>query len=311
VSPAQAEFPRTSRRAALPHLNWSDLSFVGSFGRYQAPSLMKRFLRSKLEQWAPTLFFGIRTIRSRRYFRQTFSQHHADFRRVLFPDGAAIKVQAGPFQGLRYLDETVWGSITPKWLGSYEAELHSIIHGIAARSYQTIIDVGCAEGYYAVGLAVLVPAAEVLAFDADFISRKQLGRLAQLNSVSDRIQIRSFCRHSDLDALSSGRTLVVCDVEGFEEQLLDPQKATSLLRADILVEIHETSPSSRAMEQLLQSRFEHSHHIERVVASDRESWLQQNRSELPSTISHETLRKATEENRTAGQVWLWMRVLEV
>ena len=267
---------------------------------------MKRFLRSQLEQRAPAVFNAIRAVRNRRYFRRTFSQHHADFRDKLFPHGAAIEVQAGPFRGLHYFDETVWGSITPKWLGSYEAELHPIINRIIERSYHTIIDVGCAEGYYAVGLAVVIPSAKVFAFDTDFISRSQVRRLAALNKVKDRLQIRAFCKHSDLDDLSRGDTLVVCDIEGFEAQLLNPKSARSLLHDDILVEVHETSESSLEVERLLQSRFATSHRIQRVTASNRDSWIEQNCQHLLTIFSKDALLKATEEDRATGRVWLWM-----
>jgi precorrin-6B methylase 2 len=207
---------------------------------------------------------------------------------------------------MRYLDETVWGSITPKWLGSYEAELHPIIARIVEHSYNTIIDVGCAEGYYAVGLARAIAGAKIYAFDIDFISRAQIRRLATLNNVRDRLQIHAACNHSDLDTLSRGETLVVCDTEGFEAQLLNPDIALSLRHDDILVEVHETSDSSSQVDHLLRSRFAESHRIERVVATNRDSWMEQNGRDFSPTISQEDLREATEENRTAGWVWLWM-----
>ena len=267
---------------------------------------MKRFLRAQLEQRVPAIFHGIHAIRNRRYFRRMFSRRDAEFREKLFPNGAAITVQSGPFKGMRYLDETVWGSILPKWLGSYEAELHPIIARIVEHSYDTIIDVGCAEGYYAVGLALAIPAAKIYAFDTDFISRAQVRRLALLNKVRDRLQIRASCNHSDLDALSSGDTLVVCDVEGFEAQLLNPESALSLRQSDILVEVHEALDSLE-VERLLQSRFAASHRIQRLTASSRNSWIEENARQFSPTISRETLRETTEENRNTGNVWLWMQ----
>lgn len=268
---------------------------------------MKNFLRAQLERRAPALFSLVHSVSNRYFFRRMFSRSQAVFRELLFPRGAAIRVQTGPFEGLRYFDETVWGSITPKWLGSYEAELHPVVRRIAEQSYQTIIDVGSAEGYYAVGLAVLSPGSTVFAFDTDFISRGQVRRLAALNGVTDRVRVRTFCRHSDVDALSAGRTLVVCDIEGFEAQLLDPQAAPSLSRDDILVEVHEASDSSAEVEHLLQSRFSATHGIERIEAQDRGPWVEENRRVLPAGIPDETLRQATEENRAAGRVWLWMQ----
>ena len=268
---------------------------------------MRNYFRSQLERRAPVLFSNIRAIRNRRYFRKKFSQLHADIREQLFPPPVPITVQCGPFRGLRYFDETVWGSITPKWLGSYEAELHPIVDAIAKRGYNTIIDVGCAEGYYAVGLALIVPNGTVMAFDTDFISRGQLRRLAALNQLTDRIQIGTFCAHSNLDSLSRGATLVVCDIEGFETQLLNPAIAVSLLRSDILVEVHETSRDSHAVESLLQSRFAASHRIERITAAGRDSWIDANQPHLSRPVARDLLRKATDEARVTGRVWLWMQ----
>ncbi len=268
---------------------------------------MKSFLRSQLEQRAPAASNFLHTVSNRLYFRRAFGQRQANFRALLFPHKADIRVQTGPFKGLRYFDAAVWGSITSKWLGSYEAELHSVVHQIGERSYRTIIDVGCAEGYYAVGLAVLSPGSQVFAFDTDFISRAQVRRLAALNQAADRVRVGAFCRHADVDALSVGRTLVVCDIEGFERQLLDPQAAPALLRDDILVEVHEAADFSSETEELLQSRFAASHRIERIVAADRGAWIEEHGGELSAAIPADALRQATEENRATGRVWLWMQ----
>lgn len=272
------------------------------------PLSMKSHLRSKFERWAPSLFHGVRAIRHRRYFRKQFSRLHSEIRRMMYPAGQPIVVRSGPFRGLQYFDETVWGSITPKWIGSYEAELHPVIAEIAGRRYSTIIDVGCAEGYYAVGLAKVVPSARVMAFDADFISRRQVRRLAQLNQVANRVAVNGFCTHKHLDHLSVGTTLVVCDIEGFESTLLDPSRAASLYQCDILVEVHETSAKSTVTEQLLRSRFANSHRIERITATYRDSWIQENLHSFPQGVGTQLLERAAEENRAIGRVWLWMKV---
>jgi hypothetical protein len=39
----------------------------------------------------------------------------------------------------------------PKIIGSYECELHPAIEEIIVNNYAEVWDVGCAEGYYAVG----------------------------------------------------------------------------------------------------------------------------------------------------------------
>src|SRR5271170_2035809 len=66
-------------------------------------------------------------------------------------------VAAGLFQGLRLLPDVSWGvgDNAAKLVGLYEAELHPALHDLALTPPPVVINVGCAEGYYAVGLARL------------------------------------------------------------------------------------------------------------------------------------------------------------
>jgi hypothetical protein len=124
-----------------------------------------------------------------------------------------------------YLDEIVWGPIAPKWIGSYEAELHKIVERIVSGGYSRIVNVGCAEGYYAIGLASRMPGTEVFAFDIDPIARQQTARLASIVGVADRVNIRGKCTAASLEELIGDNTLLAIDIEGFEVQLLDPDKS--------------------------------------------------------------------------------------
>src|ERR1044072_5114497 len=76
-------------------------------------------------------------------------------------------VQEGPFKNMVYVPKSVGSTLVPKLLGSYESELHSTLEEIIDRNYQKIIDIGCAEGYYAVGLALKNPKTKIHAFDTD------------------------------------------------------------------------------------------------------------------------------------------------
>ena len=207
---------------------------------------------------------------------------------------------------MRYFDEPIWGSITPKWLGSYESELHEVITEAHSIPYDTIIDIGSAEGYYAVGLALLQQRARIFAFDTDFISRGQTRRLGRLNGVEQRLHLGSRCRHEDINRLSSGRTLVVCDIEGGEADLLNPTLATGLLQSDIIVEVHEDNETSRSVEALLTARFQASHRIIRIAAEGRLFWMQQQEA-LEKRLGRTLLLRAMDERRSKGNAWLWMR----
>ena len=213
---------------------------------------------------------------------------------------------SGPFKGVRYLDGTVWGSITPKWLGSYESELNHVIEEIVAKDYNVILNVGCAEGYYAVGLAYRLPGARILAYDTDFLSRRQTRRLARLNRCEMRVSVRRYCACSDIEKHATDKTLIVCDIEGFERSLLDPALCPSLRRIDMLVEVHEENWSPRTL-ALLKTRFSDSHSLEEISGTDRQKWIESFVGTLDLPMSNNDLREATEEHRYTRQTWLWMK----
>ena len=88
------------------------------------------------------------------------TKHRAEaIRRVLIRQ-IGQKVQMGPFAGMEFLSNVLEGCYIPKLLGTYEMELHPTwIRLRQLRKYRTIIDIGAAEGYYAVGLALMFPEA--------------------------------------------------------------------------------------------------------------------------------------------------------
>lgn len=177
------------------------------------------------------------------------------------------KVAAGPFAGMRYLSRASSSVLGAKLLGSYEKELHPAIEILIARQPRTIVDIGAAEGYYAVGFAKRVLEARVLCFDTDQTARERLCELASLNGVGSRIQSFGLCTHADLNRACAPRTLVICDIEGGEAELLDPTQAPQLAEVDMLVEMHD-GPNSRAIETQLLARFRDTH--ESMLFSYRE-----------------------------------------
>ena len=170
-----------------------------------------------------------------------------------------------------------------------------------------MIDVGCAEGYYAVGLAYRMPLTQVYAYDTDFISRRQTLELATLNLVNDRVHISGFCSHSEIKSRVGEKTLLFCDVEGFERELLDPIACPSLCSTDILVEIHENAPKLNTL-NLLSKRFQTTHTITELSSCLRIEWIE---AVLKSAnfreVQKAVLESATNEHRPVSQKWLWMR----
>lgn len=269
-------------------------------------------LRLIVQSFAPQIFYWCRSYRLRTRFRAQFGADQRLFREAFYPRNTP-SVLTGPFRGMLYLDETVWGPITPKWAGSYEQELEDIIEKMIPRGYDRIANLGCAEGYYAVGLARLIDRCDVFAFDLDPFARKQVRRLAEINQVFSRFHVFGECSHSRLNELIHGKTLILADIEGYEIALLDPSRAPNLKEADLLIEIHE-DPSFSGMtkvEEQLISRFSESHVIERKVSHDRRSWIDQHQALWQGKISRDQLAKALDEARSNSQVWLWARPKQV
>ncbi len=168
-----------------------------------------------------------------------------------------LVVQNGPFKGIKYLPESADGSLLPKLVGSYEAALHPTLDSLLPHSYDSVINVGCAEGYYAVGLARRWPGVRVIAFDTDPRAREMCAKLADLNDVSNQITILGECNPQGLAALIKNRSLIVCDCEGYEARLLDPDLVEGLDRCEILVELHPGIDP--AIPGLIEKRFRKSH----------------------------------------------------
>lgn len=212
-----------------------------------------------------------------------------------------LVVQSGPFAGMSYISEAVCSSLVPKLLGSYEAELHGVLEQIFTRDYQTVIDVGCAEGYYAVGLALKLPHAEVHAFDIDGRARALCTELAQANNVAERVIVEGECNHERLNSLIRGRTLIVCDCEGCELQLLDPELAPEILKSDLVVELHDMI--DQRISPAILSRFATTHDLTLVDSVERDP----NAFPILRNFDRLTQRTAVAEFRDAPMQWAYLQ----
>jgi len=266
---------------------------------------MMRAIKAEIQKRFPGLVGALRAWKFRRYCRRTFGGLQDEVEDVLFPDGN-IRVLHGPFAGTRYYNRTVWGPVTSKWLGSYEEELHEVV-GTWCRqgNFDTVVDVGCAEGYYAVGMARALPDVQVFAYDADPWARKLTRELGDLNGLGN-LHIGGFCGHGRLqEHLQQGRALLICDIEGGEYALLDPEKVPALAGTEILVEVHiHEGMSVRQGEAILRERFYASHDVRVYEVSGRsiEEWR-----EKSGIDDSDLLRRAMDEWRCVDQVWLHLK----
>ncbi len=178
-------------------------------------------------------------------------------------------VPGGPFAGMTYVPQAAGSALIPKLLGSYESELHDAVEQIIAADYQVVIDIGCAEGYYANGFAMRLPSARIYAFDIDPEAQELCREMARLNGVEAKVAIVGECRHDNFNALMTSRSLVICDCEGYEAVLLQPALVPALAQADILVELHEEVQPG--LTSLVLGRFQETHQTSLMTTTKRDA----------------------------------------
>ncbi len=177
-------------------------------------------------------------------------------------------VSSGPFVGMRCCPDVAPDVWVPMVMGSFECELHPTLERLLAAPFATIVNIGCAEGYYAVGLAMRCPRAQIIAYDIDPAARENCVELAALNGVEGRVAIRGECTAHALSELPGQGVLIVCDCEGAEVDILDPAVAFQLRSATMLVELHDAVRAECTRTML--ERFDASHDIEFIVARTRD-----------------------------------------
>ncbi len=168
-------------------------------------------------------------------------------------------VMQGPLKGMDFLPQSAEGCHIAKLLGCYEQPLQPFIENAVQKQYPTILNIGCAEGYYAVGMALRMPNTRVLAHDLNPKAQEICAELAQKNQVADRVAVGGLFTPADFAAYAGQKVLLMCDIEGAERELLDPQVSPNLKGMDIIVESHECLITG--VTQLLNDRFKATHDI--------------------------------------------------
>jgi hypothetical protein len=218
---------------------------------------------------------------------------------------SGVYVRSGPFKGMMYWPVAYpgyWsGGLTPSLLGVYERELHEPLIEFVKRGPAHIINIGSAEGYYSVGLALQAPAAHVFAFDIDTKFQHLCKASALVNGVADRVTVDGECTVERLQQLTQRRALVLCDIEGGEVQLLRPDLAPALAGADILVELHDIFQPGTT--EAILPRFQATHDIRIVRTEPRDP---AELSQLDFLTSDER-RQALDERRPAPMQWAIMK----
>lgn len=262
---------------------------------------MKRQIKALLSAIAPGPLASIQAIRARRLTCRLQHEWGLTDLTNRFTAQFGSAVLHGPFKGTELGSTATWSNRVSKMLGCYEAALNPYWEEVRSIPFDNIIDVGCADGYFALGFARCWKTTTVHAFDLDPLARRVVTELGAVNQVSSRLRVKGACSHLALNQCLRGSTLVLSDCEGFESVLLDPLKVPALAHAHLVVELHENeSPRVHAQ---MRERFESTHAVAHVLPISPEAGSFR---EL-ATFSADEGQRMVAEHRAVGNDWYVMR----
>lgn len=215
---------------------------------------MKKLLISFLAK------FGYALVKINNTPKAVSDEVYAKGRKILAkitPDNIILN---GPFKGIIYTQHNITeATLVPKLVGSYESQLHQVIEEIITKPYTDILDVGCAEGYYAIGLANRMKDTLVHCYDINEADIEICKNIARLNHL-ENLTYNNFCSPETLINFNfKQKGLVFCDAEGYEMELFTTDVINALKKHDFLIEVHDIINPS--ISNTLYERFSATHSI--------------------------------------------------
>lgn len=230
----------------------------------------------------------------------TVAQLHDKYLEI-FKNKHKSSVIAGPFQGLKYVETAAGSTLLLKLIGCYEEVLHPVIEELKKHDLKTIIDIGCAEGYYLVGLGMAMPQSRLIGFDIDPEAIKLTKELAAINGIKNELILLPNCTPDNLNDYITQDTLLICDAEGFELEILNPANTPKLATATyLLIELHEFA--APGVTEILKDRFAATHTIETITFKPVEATAYEFTAGINPKHAYEILRERGEQE----QQWLFL-----
>lgn len=218
-------------------------------------------------------------------------------------------VARGPFAGTVLSDESWWSAADrgSMLLGLYEAQVLSWLQANAP-GRRALVDIGAADGYYAIGALVAGWVEHAYCFEISDEGRRVIASNARRNGVSERVTILGEATPGFIGQLRAAGApepstwCVICDIEGGEFSLLDDATAADLTGACGIVELHADATADPRVRALV-SRLAATHEVELLPSGPRdpasipelEGWCDDDRWLLCS------------ESRAATMHWLAFR----
>lgn len=175
------------------------------------------------------------------------------------------RVYSGEFAGMLVRRYGSWDadSISAFLLGSYEAHIQKKLCSWGSAE-SIFIDIGSADGFFAVGLLRAGYASKSICFELSKDGQETIKLNAKINDVAEKLDVLGKATKQTLKKSLSdnarSRTLMLIDIEGGEYDLLDEETVELIKNCHVVLEIHEIYAEQRAkLDGLLARLSEHFH----------------------------------------------------
>ena len=208
------------------------------------PVSLKDLLTSEREYFEPMIARESRSTKEHKeeWARETVRERHERVSEEVY-ELCNREVKYGPFKGMRLSSKRWWGSRDrgSQCLGLYEKEVLDIIKVTPAKGWNTFIDIGAADGYYAIGMLSSGLARHAISYELSEEGQATVLDNWELNDSAGTLASHSEATLASLEATLPRDlvdSLVLIDIEGAEFALLSDKVLKLLSGSTVIVEIH-------------------------------------------------------------------------
>ena len=209
---------------------------------------LEQFIQDERDYFAPMLERQRATSEEQKeaWRKETIRERQARISREIF-EKCNGTVQRGLFKGLQLAPNPWWGGLDlgSQCLGYYEQEITELISSLPDQATKTFIDIGAADGYYAVGMLLSKKSKKCICFEASSVGQAAIRETWMLNGAPGDLEILSVANQPSilsLPELNSENTLILIDIEGGEFNLLTDDVINRLADSVLILEIHDWEP---------------------------------------------------------------------
>ena len=196
--------------------------------------------------------------------------------KAIFSDFNGI-VKYGYFKGFSLGESYKWGSAdaASMLLGFYEKEILERLV-LESGNRRTLIDLGAADGYYAVGTLFGNIFDRTICFEISEESRRNILENSKINNVENNIIIKGAVNNSNLipelmnENVKYSESVMLCDIDGGEFDPFNDDVLSQLNGLVIIIEIHEWHKNGLGNYNLLKSRASKYFNLEEITMGSRD-----------------------------------------